>query len=92
MSKRFYTFEATAGDRVALLIRGAERWSMTLIDPNGRVLADNFDTIRLPSGLDYYTLQTAGTYRVEIGEPVSSGAYRSRYFTFSLLAPTRGCQ
>lgn len=87
--KKRYTFTGRTGDRIALQIVGfdTERWSLDLLDPQGISLYSSIEAARWPGGTGYYTLQKNGVYTLLVGEPVSSGGYRSRDYVLSLATP-----
>lgn len=79
-----YSFNGTTGQRVAIRADSfVVDTFLYLIDPSGAVVASNDDGdsrtgARIPSGTDFVTLATNGTYQIEVtsfGTTASTGAY-----------------
>jgi len=88
-----YSFSASAGQQVAILLTSAAFDTyLYLIGPSGSVIAQNDDggggtNSRIPSSSGFYSLPASGTYTIEV---TSYSTNKTGNYTLSLSAPTAG--
>lgn len=88
-----YSFSASGGQQVAILLTGSFDTYLCLIGPSGSVVAQDDDggggtNSRIPGGSGYFSLPSSGTYIIEV---TSYAQNTTGSYAVSLSGQTSGC-